>query len=63
MQLIEPVLAYLTLVLFIRTGFSYTANEAYDIGNYDETFSFGGDGTFDDKEQTKVVYEVVSDVY
>ena len=23
----------------------------------------GGDGTFDDKEQMKVVYEVVSDVY
>ena len=45
------------------TDVSYTANEAYDIASRNETFPCGGDGTFDDKERMKVVYEVVSDVY
>ena len=50
-------------MLLIHTGVSYTANEAYDIVKCGETFPCGGDGTFDDKEQMKVVYEVVPDVY
>ena len=63
LQLIAQKMCYLTLVLLIHTGLSYTANEAYDIANRRETFPCGGDGTFDYKEQTKVVFEVVSDVY
>ena len=42
---------------------SYTANEAYDIANHGEDFPCGGDGTFDNKEQMKAIYEVVSDDY
>ena len=57
-------MCYLTMVFLIfLTDVSYTANEAYDIANRGETFPCGGDGPFDDKEQIKVVYEVVSDVY
>ena len=56
-------MCHLTMVFFIHTGVSYTANEAYDITNHGRTFLCGGDVTFDDKEQMKVGYEVVSDVY
>ena len=56
-------MCHLTVVFWIHTGVSYIANEAYDIANCGEIFPCGGDGTFDDKEQMKVVYEVVSDVY
>ena len=55
---------YLTTVSFVvYTDVSYTANEAYAIADRGETFPCGGDGTFDDKERMKVIYEVVSDVY
>ena len=63
LQLIAQKMCFLTLVLLIYTGVTYTANEAYDIANRGKTFLYGGDGTFDDKEQSKVVYEVVSDAY
>ena len=43
------------------TDVPYAANAAYAIADCDETFPCGGDGTFDDKEQMKVIYEVVSD--
>ena len=50
-------------MFLIHTGVSYTANEAYDIANRGKTFPCGGDGTFDEKQQTKAIYEVVSDGY
>ena len=56
-------MCHLTKVFFIHTDVSYTANEAYDIANRGKTFLCGGDGTFDEKEQTKAIYEVVSDDY
>ena len=51
------------MFFILFTDVSYAANEAYDIANRGKTVSCGGDGTFDDEERMKVIYEVVSDAY
>ena len=58
------VQTYQTAVLFVNsTEVCYTVNEAYNIVDHGRKPPCSGEDTSGDKQQMKVIYEEISDVF